>query len=276
MEQSNISLDGRNMPRQPGFQFGKYYYLETISEWNTITQSEAIFYQFKTDKESSKTIQVIPNACFDILFCCDPQKSKATFYGKCFESRKIYLEPGCDYFGFRPHSERSISKKLSKPYFDLVNREVPLDEIINCNELIEKICEGKLFEERIGIFQDFAKDYLTGNEYSSNLANNIYKSICLSLGNLDLNKLYRYTGYSEPYIRRKFKQFYGISPKRFSQIVRFQKATQMLINSSDYELSDVVYEGGFYDHAHLDREFKNFNSASPSVIKRNLQKYYLY
>lgn len=251
------------VPSQPGLILGKAYYIQKQKECNQVTKTDAVFYQFRLDKQTSTEVQMVPDACMDILFCLDPKKPRATFYGKRLESKKITLEPGFEYFGFRPYSERGI-KKLNKKIIDLCGNEAPLNEVINSSDIVEKIYLGKSFEDRINIFDEFAQKYIIDNEKITDFTNYVYRAICYSRGNISMDEITDYTGYSERYVRKKFKEFYGIAPKRFSRIIRFQNSLQMLLNFNNCEFSDVVYDSGFYDQAHFIREFKNFSGTTPS------------
>ncbi|MGI5892634.1 MAG: helix-turn-helix domain-containing protein [Bacillota bacterium] len=271
MKYFNVSPDGGLIPSQPGIAYNKSYYVEKIRECNPITKTDAVFYQFKLDEKSSSSIKIVPDACMDILFYCDPKNPRATFYGKRLESKTIELEPGYDYFGFRPYSERGI-KSLNKTIIDLCNCEAPLQEVIKDNDIVEKIYCGKSFDERIDIFEEFARKHIIQEEKIIDFTNYIYRAICISRGNISMEDIIDYTGYSERYIRKKFKQFYGIAPKHFSRIIRFQNSLQKMLDKDNNELLDVVYESGFYDQAHFTREFKSFASATPSQYKENLIK----
>jgi AraC-like DNA-binding protein len=271
MKYCNVSPDGGLVPSQPGLSCNNQsYYVEKIRECNPITKTDAVFYQFKLDENSSSSIKMVPDACMDILFCCDPKNPRATFYGKRLESKLVELEPGYDYFGFRPYSERGLNS-LNKTIIDLCNCEAPLKEVIKDNDIVDKIYCGKSFEERIDIFEEFAKKHIIQEEKIIDFTNYIYRAICISRGNIGMEDIIDYTGYSERYIRKKFKQFYGIAPKHFSRIIRFQSSLQMMLDH-DNELLDVVYESGFYDQAHFTREFKKLASTTPSQYKGSLIK----
>lgn len=64
---------------------------------------------------------------------------------------------------------------------------------------------------------------------------------------------------------RCFLQSVGVSPKKFSRIVRFMEIKQQLKTSSYTHLLSLALDNGFYDHAHLTREFRLFSGESPTV-----------
>jgi AraC-like DNA-binding protein len=64
---------------------------------------------------------------------------------------------------------------------------------------------------------------------------------------------------------RCFLQSVGVSPKKFSRIVRFMEIKQQLKTSSYTHLLSLALDNGFYDHAHLTREFRLFCGDSPTT-----------
>jgi AraC-like DNA-binding protein len=59
----------------------------------------------------------------------------------------------------------------------------------------------------------------------------------------------------------------GISPKEYSNIVRFQYALSIIKKSGkNRSLSDIAFECGYYDHAHLTNEIKRNTGLSPSQL----------
>ena len=64
---------------------------------------------------------------------------------------------------------------------------------------------------------------------------------------------------------RCFLQAVGVSPKKFSRIVRFMEIKQQLKTSSHTHLLSLALDNGFYDHAHLTREFRLFSGDSPTI-----------
>ncbi|WP_409994074.1 helix-turn-helix domain-containing protein [Sphingobacterium siyangense] len=58
-----------------------------------------------------------------------------------------------------------------------------------------------------------------------------------------------------------------MSPKEYSNIIRFQRALSIIRNSDENKsLSDIAFECGYYDHAHLSNEIKRNTGMAPSQI----------
>lgn len=68
-------------------------------------------------------------------------------------------------------------------------------------------------------------------------------------------------------LERHFKKHIGLSPKEYSNIIRFQNALGMIKNSeADRSLLDIAFECGYYDHSHLANEIKRHTGLSPSLL----------
>ena len=68
-------------------------------------------------------------------------------------------------------------------------------------------------------------------------------------------------------LERSFKKNIGVSPKEYSNIIRFQNALSIIRNSDENRsLLDIAFECGYYDHSHLTNEIKRNTGLVPSQI----------
>ena len=68
---------------------------------------------------------------------------------------------------------------------------------------------------------------------------------------------------STKHFQRLFSEYIGSNPKQFSRIVRFQKALYTLETRPAITLTALAYECGYYDQAHLIKEFKALSGYTP-------------
>ncbi len=64
-------------------------------------------------------------------------------------------------------------------------------------------------------------------------------------------------------LEKAFKKSVGICPKEFSSIIRFNNSCALIHNGGITNLAGVAIESGYYDQAHLCKEFKKFTNSSP-------------
>ena len=63
---------------------------------------------------------------------------------------------------------------------------------------------------------------------------------------------------------RLFKNEIGLSAKTFSRIARMKHAQEYLHSNPDHSIFDVAIHCGYYDCAHLDKEFRALTGEPPS------------
>ncbi len=87
------------------------------------------------------------------------------------------------------------------------------------------------------------------------------------MGHIDIKTLAQDHCMTLRQLERLFKQQIGITPKEFSNFVRYQHAHSMIQkNVSNRSLEDIAFECGYYDHSHLTNEFKRYTGSSPSMV----------
>ena len=68
-------------------------------------------------------------------------------------------------------------------------------------------------------------------------------------------------------LERSFKQYIGVSPKEFINLVRYQFTLPEIQNkTSNRSLLDIAFDCGYYDHSHLTNEVKKYTGAAPSQL----------
>lgn len=77
-------------------------------------------------------------------------------------------------------------------------------------------------------------------------------------------------GVSERHLRRVFIETVGMSPKMFSRLMRFSRATDLARADCRANWASIAAEAGFYDQAHLIKEFLSFTGATPEAFVHEL------
>ena len=76
---------------------------------------------------------------------------------------------------------------------------------------------------------------------------------------------------TERTLRRFFKDQFGMSPKRYLKLLRFEKAIKAFSSEKkDAILYNIALDFGYYDHAHFANEFKLFMSMTPRDYQENI------
>lgn len=73
-------------------------------------------------------------------------------------------------------------------------------------------------------------------------------------------------------LRRVYNTHVGILPKQLLRIARLHKAERMLVQNSEKDLYKIIYNCGFTDHQHLNKEFRQLTGLPPVEYVAYLEK----
>jgi len=88
-------------------------------------------------------------------------------------------------------------------------------------------------------------------------------TIIRSGGRASIEGLSSLTGIGLRQIERQFREEVGLSPKTFSRIIRLQAALRGIRDGRP--LSEVALSCGYYDQAHMTRDFRQLAAMSPGA-----------
>lgn len=80
-------------------------------------------------------------------------------------------------------------------------------------------------------------------------------------GVVSIDDISRQVALARPKLARRFLDRFGVTPKRFARIVRFNRALSLLGRSED--ILTTAAEAGYYDQAHMYRDFGEFARMTP-------------
>jgi AraC-like DNA-binding protein len=94
-----------------------------------------------------------------------------------------------------------------------------------------------------------------------------WRSLVASGGLMPVERLAAETGYSRQHLTRRFRDEFGLPPKRAGRVIRFERAKQMLTSAPSFvTIGQVAAACGYADHAHLVREVAEMAGCTPSEL----------
>ena len=84
-------------------------------------------------------------------------------------------------------------------------------------------------------------------------------------GQVSVNSAAGQTGLSVRHFERRFRDVVGISPKLFCRMQRFQRVFRAIENS-DADWVGAAVRCGYFDQAHLIRDFREFSGKTPTAL----------
>ena len=69
-------------------------------------------------------------------------------------------------------------------------------------------------------------------------------------------------------LQRRFTAEVGVGPKAYQRVVRFRRAFALVSAAPEGGLAAAAHRAGYYDQAHLNRDFRRFAGAPPRAFFR--------
>src|SRR5439155_2387487 len=85
-------------------------------------------------------------------------------------------------------------------------------------------------------------------------------------GAVRVDDLARAVGSSRRHLTGSFRQEIGLPPKAAARVLRLRRAITLLERGSHAGLAHVAAASGYYDQAHLDRDFRDLAGMTPTAF----------
>ncbi|MDQ4038297.1 MAG: helix-turn-helix transcriptional regulator [Actinomycetota bacterium] len=147
---------------------------------------------------------------------------------------------------------------------EVASRVVPIDLVFGAvaTHLRAQLLEAADWPECFAIAERFLIDRLAASPAPPAALEWALSRMHATAGNLDIGSLTDELGCSRRYLIGAFNEYVGIPPKLFARILRFQRACA-LADMHKLRWSEIAQRCGYYDHAHLIRDFQQFAGRTP-------------
>jgi AraC-like DNA-binding protein len=82
-----------------------------------------------------------------------------------------------------------------------------------------------------------------------------------------IDALSRHIGWSRQHLARAFRFHVGVGPKHLARVARLQRAVADLQRGADHGLADVALGLGYFDQAHMARDFRELAAVTPAEAR---------
>jgi AraC-like DNA-binding protein len=175
----------------------------------------------------------------------------------------VMLAPGADAavaaIRLRPAAARSL---LGFSLDEVVGRFLDLEQLFpSAAVLHERLAEAPSDTARLGVLEE----WLLTLRYRSVRRDieGAVSTVQRSGGRATIETLASLTGTGLRQLERQFREDVGLAPKAFSRIVRLQGALRRI--REGLPLCDVAVACGYYDQAHMTRDFRQLAAISPGA-----------
>ena len=175
----------------------------------------------------------------------------------------------------RPLGARAL---LGLPAGELAEIDVPAETVLGgvCTELRARAVSAPGWPERFALLDEILLRLMTRAgppRLEPRVAPEVgwaWRQMLASGGTLRITDLAAETGWTGRYLTSRFRTEIGLTPKAAARVIRFDRARHLLARRArstgdgGYRLADLAAACGYFDQAHLAREFRSLAGCPPS------------
>lgn len=152
------------------------------------------------------------------------------------------------------------------PGSELWNTSLELDDLAGPvgAELWERLQLAPTWAERFAACDHVLGRLLTGNSVEPALARS-WQLLAASAGTRPVSEIAATIGWTRQHFARRFAGEFGLSPKLAARVVRFDRARRLL-QAPFLSIAQVALACGYYDQAHLTRDFTELAGVPPARL----------
>ena len=161
---------------------------------------------------------------------------------------------------FTPLGVRAI---LGVPNPQLTSRVVDLSDLWGARaaQLVDRMANSPNWNRRFAHLDEAFSRALQPHGVSAP-AVWAWRQLARHSGSIPMSSLARHIGWSRAHFTDRFRVEFGLSPKTAARIFRFEHACRAL-KADPRHLADVAQSSGYYDQAHMTREWQALAGSSP-------------
>lgn len=149
------------------------------------------------------------------------------------------------------------------------NRSVELEDLLpGARELTSRLREAESWAERFGLVESFLLRRLADASPPAPEVEWSWHRLRRSGGRASIGGLAAELGWSHRRLIARFREQIGLAPKAAARVLRFDRAVAALGSPRALGLAEVATECGYFDQAHLNRDFRELAGTTPGAFLR--------
>ena len=159
-----------------------------------------------------------------------------------------------------------------EPMQALARQTVALEDLLGrqARWLEERLVEAGGWSERFDLIETALAERLLAAEPPPADIDWAWRRLTRARGRVRVAELAAEVGCSRKHLAARFREHVGLPPSVVVRLLRFGRAVEML-SSRHAAIGDVAYACGYYDQAHLDRDFRDFAATTPTAFAAELR-----
>jgi AraC-like DNA-binding protein len=157
------------------------------------------------------------------------------------------------------------------PMHELTNRVVPLDDVLppGAHALVERLEDAPTWDERFALLDVILLSRFAQATTPSRDVAWAWNVLVRTEGRAPIGWICDRLGRSRRHLVALFREQIGVPPKTAARIMRFERAVALL-ERGEHGLAELAFACGYYDQAHLNRDFREFTGTSPAAFARRI------
>ena len=149
---------------------------------------------------------------------------------------------------------------------------LPLEDVLGAEavKLVERLDGAPGWAARFAILDRFILGRVSGARRPSPDVDWAWRRLRATGGLLPVGELARELGCSRRHLISRFREQVGPAPKTAARLVRFQRTVRLLERHDGARFAEIAQRCGYYDQAHMNREFRELAGTAPSEFVARL------
>ncbi len=155
---------------------------------------------------------------------------------------------------------------LGVPAGELASTVVELSTLLGpaAGELLERLRSANTWTDRFRTVDQVLIQIARQRDGTAPELGWAWRRLTASDGRVEVSALANEVGWSRRHLSERFRREFGLTPKVAGRVMRFEVAHQMLRIPRRFGLAEIAARAGFYDQAHLHREWRELAGCTPS------------
>jgi AraC-like DNA-binding protein len=135
----------------------------------------------------------------------------------------------------------------------------------------ERLRGERTWAGRFAVLEEFMLTRLLAADERTGISPEVqyaWRQLLRTGGRAGVSELAAETGWSERHLRARFRAQTGLAPKEAGRVIRFDRARRRLARRAaagqPLALADLAASAGYFDQAHLDRDFRLLAGCAPT------------
>ena len=162
-------------------------------------------------------------------------------------------------------SPLAVRSLLGVPAAELADQAVDVDALLGRSgaELCERLADAPGWPARFALLDGVLGERLARDVRPPGDIVRAWHRLAATHGGVPIAGLADELGWSRRHFGARFREHVGLAPKPAARVLRFRRALDLIERDDGTRLAEIAQDCGYYDQAHLNRDFRAFAGSSP-------------